>query len=138
MATRPKPTFEERVAEYVDSPLLTQRVRFGKQLFARIAGNYGVYRTQARQSKKVTGDCTCPSELWPCKHIHALRATWDANPKSFFDLDGWLKELSQQSKASLVEAIGKMVAQSPDLLSLFGVPGFEDEVADDEDYYDYG
>ena len=136
MATRQKPSFEERVAEYVDSPQMTQRVRYGKVVSARIAGKYGVYRTQAGRSKKVTGECSCPSELWPCKHVHALRATWDANPQSFFDLDGWLKELAGQPKARLVEAIGKMVVESPELLSVFGVPGFEEDDEDDnEEYY---
>ncbi len=134
MAAQRKLTLEERIAEYVDSPLMTQRVRHGKEISARIAGNYGVYRTRASRLKKVEGECTCPSELWPCKHVHALRATWAAKPKSFFDLDGWLKELPKQSKESLVDAIGKMVTESPELLGLFGVPGFED--ADDDDQWD--
>jgi hypothetical protein len=140
MATRQKPSFEQRVAEYVDSPLMTQRVQHGKQVSARIAGNYGVYRTQvvcSKKSKKLTGECTCPSELWPCKHVHALRATWEANPESFFDLDGWLKKLAEEPKASLVEAISNMVVAEPGLLSVFGVPGFEEEAEDDEDEY-YG
>jgi hypothetical protein len=131
-----KPSFDERVAEYVDSPLMTQRVRFGMQISARIEGHFGAYRTQVTQSKKMTGECTCPSELWPCKHIHALRATWEANPNSFFDLDGWLKKLADEPKASLVEAIGNMVVASPGLLSVFGVPGFADEDDEDDPYYE--
>ena len=133
MATRRKQTFEDRVAEYVDSPLMTQRVRCGKQISARIAGNFGVYRTVATRSKKVTGECTCPSELWPCKHIHALRATWEANPDSFFNLDDWLLELTEKPKAELIEAIEQMVLLSPDCLSVFGIPGFDE---DDEEYED--
>lgn len=137
MATRHKPTFEDRVAEYVDSPLVTKRVRYGRKVAARIVGNYGVYRTFVSQaSKKMTGGCTCPSEIWPCKHVHALRATWEANPQSFFDLDGWLKSLAKQSKADLLESIGKMVVESPELLSLFGVPGFEVEEEDDGEFYE--
>lgn len=135
MAARDKPSFEQRVAEYVDSPLMTQRVRFAKQVSARIAGNFGAYRTQVTQSKKLTGECTCPSELWPCKHVHALRATWEANSKSFFDLDDWLKKLANEPKASLVEAIGNMVIANPGLLSVFGVPGFEDEDDDEDEPY---
>ena len=135
MATRQKPTFDERVAEYVDSPLVTQRLRFGKQVSARIEGNCGVYRTQVTQSKKLDGDCSCPSELWPCKHIHALRATWEANPTSFVDFDAWLKKLADEPKSSLVEAIGNMVMASPTLLSVFGVEGFENET-DEEEFYD--
>ena len=135
MATRYKPSFEERVAKYVDSPSMTQRVRYGKQLCARISGNSGVYRTQATQSKKVTGACSCPSEIRPCKHVHALRETWKANPESFFDLDGWLKELSQQPKAELVEAIGRIVKEFPEALGVLGVDGFE-EVEEDEEWYE--
>jgi hypothetical protein len=132
LAAREKPSFEQRVAEYVDSPLMTQRVWHGKQVSARIAGNFGAYRTQVNQSKKLAGECTCPSELWPCKHIHALRATWEANPRSFFDLDSWIKKLADEPKASLVESIRKMVVDSPGLLSVFGVPGFEESDEQDE------
>ena len=137
MATREKPTFEQRVAEYVDSELVTQRMRIGKEVSARIEGNCGVYRTRVTQSKKLVGDCSCPSELWPCKHIHALRATWEANPESFFDFDTWLKKLADEPKASLVEAIGNMVTANAELLSVFGVPGFEIDADDDEhdEYY---
>lgn len=134
MAARQKPSFEERVAEYVDGPQMTQRVRYGKVVSARILGSYGVYRTQVSQSKKLKGECTCPSELWPCKHVHALRATWDANPQSFFDLDAWLKQLAEEPKASLVEAISNIVVEYPGLLSVFGVPGFDEE--DEEEQYD--
>jgi hypothetical protein len=135
MATRQKQSFEERVAEYVDSPLMAQRLRYGKVISAQIHGNFGVYRTQARQSKKVTGECTCSSEIWPCKHIHAVRATWEQNPDSFFDLDHWRKGLSALSKASLIESIGEMVLRSPELLSVFHVPGFDLEAEDDEDFF---
>ncbi len=136
MATRRKPSFEERVAEYVDSPLMTQRMRCGKQISARIAGNFGAYRTVATRTKKVTGECTCPSEIWPCKHIHAVRATWEANPDSFFDLDDWLLELTGKTKAGLIEAIEQMVLLSPECLSEFGIPGFDVEEGEDENYYD--
>ena len=137
MAARQKSTFEDRVAEYVDSPLVMQRVRYGKKVAARIAGHYGDYRTFVSQSsKKLIGDCDCPSEISPCKHIHALRATWEANPQSFFDLDEWLESLMKQSKADLIEAIGRMVVESPALLSLFGVPGFEEQCDEEDDFYE--
>jgi hypothetical protein len=136
MPTRQKTNFDQRVAEYVDSPLMTQRLRFGKEVSARIEGNCGIYRTRVTQSKKLDGDCSCPSELWPCKHIHALRATWEANPDSFFDFDEWIKKLADEPKASLVEAITNMVSANPGFLSVFGVPGFEhDESYDDDDEY---
>jgi hypothetical protein len=66
--------------------------------------------------------------------VHALRETWNANPQSFFDLDAWLKQLSRQSKEELVESIGMMVVEAPEMLGLFGVEGFD--VDNEEPYYD--
>ena len=57
-------------------------------------------------------------------------------PESFFNLDDWLAELPKQSKESLVEAIRNMVLHSPNLLTVFGVPGFEEDEDDEEDYYE--
>jgi hypothetical protein len=136
MATRQKPTFEERVEEYVDSPMMTQRMRHEKYVSAQIRGNFGVYQTTAVSTgKKVNGECTCPSELWPCKHVYALRETWDKNPESFFNFDEWFTELPKQSKETLVEAIRNMVHHSPNLLTVFGVPGFEEDEDGEADYY---
>ena len=134
MAARRKPTFEERVDEYVNSPLMTHRIRSGKQISAQIAGNYGVYRTVASRTKKVSGECSCPSELWPCKHVHAVRATWDANPESFIDLDEWLLELTERPKSELIEAIEQLVLRSPECLSALGIPGFEQDLEDKDGY----
>jgi hypothetical protein len=136
MAARRKPTPEERVAEYVDSPRMTQRVRYKNQLAARILGNYGIYRTQAKLTKKPSGDCTCPSEWWPCKHVQALRKTWDVNPDSFFDLDKFLKDLAKRPKEGLLKAIGQIVMEWPECLSVFDVPGFER--GDDEEHGAWG
>ena len=134
MAKRPKPTPEQRIAEYVDSPRMTQRVRYKRKLLARIWGNFGAYQTTAATTKKVTGDCTCPSDYWPCKHVHALRKTWEVNPKSFLDLSKFLAELSKKPQKDLVKAIGEIVMKWPECLQVFGVPGF-DEV--DEDQIDW-
>jgi hypothetical protein len=135
MATHKKPSFDDRVKEYVNSPLMTQRLRSGKFVSARIAGNFGDYRVEVTQSKKLTGECTCPSELWPCKHLHALRATWEANPGSFLDLDDWITKLADEPKETLVEAIRNMIIASPELLCVFGVPGFEPIDDDAPEYY---
>lgn len=140
-AAKAKITPEQRIAEYVDSPMMTHRMRQGKLVSARIVGNYGDYRTQVdvgRKGKQPSGSCTCPSDWQPCKHIYALRETWDLNPTSFVDLDQWLAELFDLSKAELVDKIAKIVARSPECLNEFGVPGFEDAQDDeDEDAWDY-
>lgn len=123
---------EDRAAEYVDSALMTQRLRNGRQLSARIEGHYGVYRTSLRLGTLADSSCTCPSEAWPCKHIRALRLTWERNPKSFFNLVDFLKELSARSKPELVDTIGKMVMVAPECLNVCGVEGFEPKRADDD------
>ncbi len=137
MATRYKPTFDERVKEYVDSPLMVQRFRHEQYTSAQIRGNFGNYRTIVNiKAKDVEGVCDCPSELQPCKHLHALRETWNKRPDSFFNLDEWLVALRKEPQETLVEAIRNMILNSPHLLTIFGVSGFEDDEPEFDDYYD--
>ncbi len=125
---RRAPTSDDRVAVYVDSPLMTHRVRFKRRLSARIHGNYGVYRTWVLLGRqRLDSGCTCPSDWRPCKHVHALEDTWRANPRSFFDVGGFLKTLAGRPKAELVEAIGRLIGRAPEGLAALGVKGFEDE-----------
>jgi hypothetical protein len=140
-AAKAKITPEQRIAEYVDSPMITHRMRRGKLVSATILGNYGVYRTEVSTSKRgrtPQGTCTCPSDYQPCKHVYALRETSEVNPTSFFDFDQWLAELFELPKAKLVDAVARVVARSPQCLNEFGVPGFEDdhEGEKDDDWYD--
>lgn len=129
---RRAPTREDRVAVYVDSPMMTHRVRFKRQLFARIQGNYGAYRTWVRLGHGgLDSGCTCPSEWRPCKHVHALERTWRANRRSFFDVGGFLKTLAGRPKATLVEVIGRLIARAPEGLAALGVEGFEDGEPED-------
>ena len=124
----------DRVEFYVDSPLMTHRVRFDRQISARIQGNYGIYRTWVRiASRALDSGCTCPSDWQPCKHVSALKLTWRENPKSFFDVDGFLKSLAGRPKAELIEAIGKLVARAPAGLATLGIKGFDAEDVEDEE-----
>lgn len=122
---------QDPAVEYIDSPLMTRRLRFGRSVSTQIAGHYGDYRTQVRLTRKLDGDCTCPSEVWPCKHIRAVRATWEANPDSFFDVDAFLRTLDAAEKADLIETIGKIVVACPQALGVLGVAEFTE--ADDDD-----
>ncbi len=126
---RPKP---DPAIEYVDSALMTQRTQHGRLVSALIHGRHGVYRTQTRLTRRVDGDCTCPSDVWPCKHVRALRATWERNPGSFFDVQAFLRSLRTREKTELVEAISGIVAHYPQTLALLGVPGFDDENTDSD------
>lgn len=119
-------------AEYVDSPMMTQRLRSSRAVSAQIAGRYGDYSTRLKLTRRLEGDCTCPSDNWPCKHVRALRATWEANPDSFLDVEAFLRGLDSREKAELIETIGKIVLAFPRTLELFGVAGF-DETDDDDD-----
>ena len=125
----------ERVEAYVDSPLMTHRVRFERQLSARIQGNYGIYRTRVRMaSRGLDSACTCPSDWDPCKHVTALELTWRETPESFFDVDRFLKTLAVRPKAELIDAIGKLIGCAPEGLAALGVEGFDaEEVEDEED-----
>ena len=118
------PAFE-RAHEYIDSPRMTQRLVHGKQLSAQIDGNFGIYRTHVRLVRSKEAGCTCPSDLWPCKHVHALRATWETSPESFFDLGQFLKGLAAKPKAELIDALRRVLIAYPESLSVLGVPGFE-------------
>jgi hypothetical protein len=124
---------QDPAAEYIDSPMMTKRLRRGRNVSAEIAGRYGDYRTQVRLTRKLEGDCTCPSDVWPCKHLRALRATWEVNPESFLDVDAFLRGLDASGKAELIEMIGKIVVAFPQTLRLFGVAGFDETDDDDDD-----
>jgi uncharacterized Zn finger protein len=126
---------QDRAAEYIDSPMMTKRLRFKKQLSAQIDGRYGTYRTQVRLTGKIDGQCTCPSEWWPCKHVRAVRATWDKNPESFLDLEQCTSRSCGAAKTRLVAAICQMVLKSPQCLTVLGVPGFEDTTEEDASDY---
>lgn len=121
----------DAAAEYIDSPMMTKRLRFGRSVSAEIAGRYGAYHTRLKLVRKPNGDCTCPSDYWPCKHVRALRATWEMNPESFLDVDAFLRGLDTREKAELIETVGKIVVAFPQTLGLFGVAGF-DEIDDDD------
>lgn len=123
---------DDAAAEYVDSPMVTQRLRSGRSLSARFAGRYGDYRTRVNLTRQLNGDCTCPSDAWPCKHVRALRATWETNPHSFLDVEAFLRGLAAHEKADLLETIGRIVVTFPQTLGLFDVAGF-DEARDDDD-----
>jgi DNA-binding MarR family transcriptional regulator len=112
---------QDPAAEYVDSSMMTKRLRFGRSVSAEIAGRYGDYRTRSRLTRKLDGDCTCPSDVWPCKHVRALRATGETNPDSFLDVDAFLRGLDTREKGELIETIGKIVVAFPQALGLFGV-----------------
>lgn len=124
-APRPDPAIE-----YIDSSLMTQRLRDGRQLSARIDGRYGLYVTRVRLTRRIDGDCTCPSDVQPCKHVRALRATWERNPESFFDVQAFLRLLDGYEKAQLIETIARMVTAFPAALGALGVPGFGEQDAD--------
>ncbi len=115
----------DRAYEYIDSPLMSHRLVYRKHLSARIEGNYGVYRTTVQIARKLVASCTCPSEYWPCKHVRALHATWEANPGSFFDLEPFLKALEAKPRAELSDAFRQMILAHPENLGVLGVPGFE-------------
>jgi hypothetical protein len=118
-------TKRDPAVEYIDSGLMTHRLKCGQRLSVRIAGNYGVYATRLKLGRRPDSSCTCPSENWPCKHVRALEATWKLSPKSFVDVGAFLRELSTKPAADLVKLIGEMILVAPAALSACGFPGFD-------------
>lgn len=135
---REKPTTTERALEYIDSPRMVRRLRYGNSVSAEILGNYGKYRTEVQLGKSQQAACTCPSEVWPCKHVIALNATWECHPETFFDLQTWLDGLAKQSKTDLLKLIGTMAMTAPVVLGACGIEEFmpNDESDDYDEQYD--
>ena len=133
MAKKPPGPPIDRALEYIDSPLMIRRLRHGDVVSATIRGNYGVYRTEVRIGKPNEAACTCPSELWPCKHTRALAITWEQNPESFLDLQDWLDGLAKKSKGELIKLIGEIVQAAPESLGACGFEGFG-PLEEDEEY----
>lgn len=125
---------EDRVAEYVNSERMRQRLKVGNQISCLIDGNYGTYRTQATLKKRLESSCSCPSDSYPCKHVDALLETYRINPRSFLDFDiATNKKLAKMEKPELLQLIRRMVLASPTSLSALGVKGFETD-DENEDY----
>lgn len=136
---RPKPPPVDRAVEYINSPQMIRRLRHGNTVSATILGHYGVYRTEVQIGKPDKVSCTCPSELWPCKHTRALAATWEQHPETFLDLQAWLDGLATKSKPELVKLIGNMALAAPESLSACGFEEFtplDDDLEDDEVEWD--
>lgn len=129
-----KDVYAERIAAYVDSPRLKQRVKAGNSLFCVVNGDYGKYnvRLTVGRTKIKNAQCTCPSEYWPCKHVHALLATYEKSPNSFVDVDKLLEGLKTKSQTELLKLLREMIEVSPSCLKAFGEKGFDVE---DEDEY---
>lgn len=130
-----KPTFADRIAEYVDSSMMRQRVKVGRTACCTIRGRYGVYQTRvtltpARRCKEAS--CTCPSEYWPCKHAAALAETLLRKPESFLDANKLIDGLGKKAPKELLRLMRDMIAATPASLQALGVKGFEED--DEEDY----
>ena len=127
-------SLKDRVAEYVDSERMRQRLKVGEQISCLIDGNYGAYRTQVSLKKRLESSCSCPSDYYPCKHVDALLETYIINPRSFLDFDvATNKKLAKMERPELLQLIRRMVLASPTSLSALEVKGFETE-DENEDY----
>ncbi|OIO03620.1 hypothetical protein COY52_04225 [Candidatus Desantisbacteria bacterium CG_4_10_14_0_8_um_filter_48_22] len=124
-------TMADRIAEYVNSPRITHRLKIGRIISCRIQGNYGDYRTQIdmKDNKKIT--CTCPSDYWPCKHAFALAKTYEIAPETFVDFNDVIKNLKKKTKTGLLNIIRNMILRSSESLAALGIKGFEEETREE-------
>ena len=127
--------YAARIAEYVDSPMMRQRIRIGRTACCTIRGRYGVYQTRitltpARHCKEAS--CTCPSESWPCKHAAALAEMVLRKPESFLNADKLVDGLGKKGPKELLRLMRRMIAIAPAALQALGVDGFtEDDEEED-------
>lgn len=134
-AKRSRPTFSDRVAEYVNSSRLGQRLKIGGTVRCVVDGYNGRYRTSVTLGPKGIKEaaCSCPSELyWPCKHVAALAETYRQAPDTFFDLDGFLEGLRGRPQRELVAMMRAMIASESRILAALGIEGFEPPVDPDD------
>jgi uncharacterized Zn finger protein len=126
--------WKDRVAEYIDSDRIRQRLKVGDEIACVIDGNYGTYRTKTSLKQKSKASCSCPSDYYPCKHVVALLETYRIHPRSFLDFDREIerKELRGMGRDELLRLIRKMVLASPSSLEALGVRGFGAEEEDGE------
>lgn len=118
-------SWEDRVAEYANSPRLQHRLKLGKVVSCTVLGNGGVYQTKAAVRGTKESECTCPYEGFPCKHIVALQQTYKGRPKTFHDVDAHLKERRKKTVDELLQDMRRMILASPSCLAGLGIPGFE-------------
>ena len=123
----PTRTREQRVMEYVDSPLLFHRVKLGAEILCEVNGHEGVYLARASILARGPYACSCPSELEPCKHVEALRETFRRNPDSFFDAEATLYALADRPKPDLLETMRAIIRDTPGVLRTLDSNAFGDE-----------
>lgn len=127
--------YAARIAEYVDSPMMRQRVKIGRTACCTIRGRYGVYKTRvtltpARRCKEAS--CTCPSDYWPCKHAAALAETVLKRPESFMDVDKLVDSLGKKPHMELLRLMRAMIAAAPASLQALGVEEFAEDGEEEE------
>ena len=125
----------DRADEYVCSEALNKRLVSEHVLSAQVYGNYGIYRVRLETGPrgKLTPFCTCPAEMFFCKHAVALGRTWIEAPESFFDLKTLDTRLEGYSKADFISLIRQMAESCPVVLGVLGIEGFEEEEEDEFD-----
>lgn len=96
---------------------------------AEIRGNYGNYRVGLSRDEDgfLEPFCTCPADMYFCKHAAAIGVTWIHEPATFFNIESLPEMLAEKSKSEVTEIILRMVQLYPGCLTVLGVEGFEDE-----------
>ncbi len=127
----------ERALDYVSTGFLRNRLLYSRanKLTGIVEGNYGNYQTsfQYLQTGNLRTSCSCPAEMYFCKHAAALGITYLREPETFFDMNSQPPILEQKSQKELQNLLIQMIVKHPDSLTLLGIPGFEDEEEDEND-----
>lgn len=94
-------------------------MRKGNKLIGRVLGSSFPYRVKVEvTSSGVHSECTCPVGRM-CKHGVALFLQWMHSKDSIVDYNEFLALLQEKSKEELIEILGSIVEDEPELLLKF-------------------
>ncbi len=130
-------SWSARVDEYVDSPRLRRRRRTGDDLRGVVDGNYGTYHVGASLRAERASSCTCPCEFSPCKHVAALRETYEVNPRSFLDASAIERGVADLDHDEALELLARIARRFPVELIAAGT-GAARETRDTDGGEDFG
>jgi uncharacterized Zn finger protein len=81
----------------------------------------------------MTASCGCSSMMSMCKHATALALAYLREPETFFDLEHFLDNLPNHSKADLVRIIRRVIGKHPEALTALGIEGFQEPIDDPDE-----
>jgi hypothetical protein len=119
------PTVRANAEELVDADIMMKRLRDGSEISCTfISFNRAIHCSVSARKYSLQELCTCEANYF-CRHAAALVRTWLDHPETFFELNDFLDELDDHSKADLLTMLRRLVGRYPgSSLEVLGKEGF--------------